>query len=114
MSKASNGVKLVYGAAGLSSGMAGDAAGNDFHAYAKEILSILKADGIDTLDTAEIYTGSEEEIGYQKAAETFIIDTKIPGGWNPGRSKEDIVKGVKEALVKLNTKQVCSDVVGWK
>jgi aflatoxin B1 aldehyde reductase len=106
MSTASNGVKLIYGAAGLSASIVGDRSGSDFHVFVKDILTALKKERIGTLDTAEIYPGSEEEIGYHGAASEFTIDTKIPGGWQSGRTKEKIIEGVRASLEKLKTKKV--------
>ena len=60
--------KIVFG---------GAAFGYHFDAVAsKDILAALKKHGIDTIDTAQIYSTSEEILGELKAGEHFTIDTK--------------------------------------
>jgi len=80
--------------------------GVEFHDFAKQALEVLEKEGISTLDTAEIYPGSEEEIGYHGAADRFVIDTKLPGGFGDARRKDAIIAGGKASLEKLRTKQV--------
>jgi aflatoxin B1 aldehyde reductase len=109
MSTTSNGLKIVFGAGGLSSTFVGEVpGGGSFHEFAKELLAILEKEKISTLDTAEIYPGSEEEIGYQGAADRFIIDTKLPGAFRDSRQKDEIIAGGQASLERLKTKQVCS------
>jgi aflatoxin B1 aldehyde reductase len=111
MSTTSNGLNIVYGAGGLSPKFVGELpAGVTFHEFAKEVLEILKKEKIGTLDTAEIYPGSEEEIGYQGAADRFIVDTKLPGAFGPSRQKDEIIAGGKASLERLKTKQVSSSI----
>lgn len=70
----------------------------------------MEKEGITTLDTAEIYPGSEAEIGYHDATKRFVVDTKSPGAFGgDGRLKDEIVAGVQASLEKLKTKQV-SDI----
>jgi hypothetical protein len=60
MSTTSNGLKLIYGAAGLSSALVGELPpGVDFHDFARQALEVLEKEGISSLDTAEIYPGSQ-------------------------------------------------------
>jgi aflatoxin B1 aldehyde reductase len=107
MATTSNGIKIVYGAGGLSSRVAARLPPDvGLHDYTKQVLDILEKEGISTLDTAEIYTGSEDEIGYHGAAKLFTIDTKLPGGFGKSRSKDEIIAGGKASLERLKTKQV--------
>jgi aflatoxin B1 aldehyde reductase len=107
MATTSNGIKIIFGAGGLSKRVADQLPpGVDFHDYSKRVLDILKDEGISTLDTAEIYTGSEDEIGYNGAANYFTIDTKLPGGFGNSRRKVEIIAGGKASLERLKTKQV--------
>ncbi|KAF2179512.1 putative oxidoreductase [Zopfia rhizophila CBS 207.26] len=107
MATTSNGIKLIYGAGGLSSALVGSLpAGVEFHDFAKQTLDTLEKEGISTLDSAEIYPGSEEEIGYHGATNRFNIDTKLPGGLAEPRRKDQIIAGGKASLERLKTKQV--------
>jgi aflatoxin B1 aldehyde reductase len=111
MATTPNGLKLIYGAGGLSPGLVGEQeADAEFHEYAKQILEVLEKEGISNLDTAEIYPGSEEEIGYHGAANRFTIDTKLPGAFGDARQKDEIIAGGKASLEKLKTKQVHSTI----
>jgi aryl-alcohol dehydrogenase-like predicted oxidoreductase len=59
MATTSNGLKLIYGAGGLSSAFVGELpSGVDFHGFAKQILDLLEKEGVSVLDTAEIYPGT--------------------------------------------------------
>lgn len=74
---------------------------------AAEALESLLAAGVGTIDTARIYPGSEEAIGKQEKRTQFTIDTKVPGGFAPGTAHKDIIVAhAKEALEKLNIKQL--------
>jgi len=107
MATASNGVKIIYGAGGISYVFLGHESADDkFHAYSKQVLDTLEKDGIRHLDTAEIYPGSEAEIGYHGGADRFIVDTKLPGGFDEPRQKDEIIAGGKASLERLKTKQV--------
>ncbi|KAF2668716.1 aldehyde reductase [Microthyrium microscopicum] len=106
MATTSNGIKIIYGGGGLSSILAAPEGYDSFHDYSKAILAILEKEGISTLDTAEIYPGSEEEIAYNKATERFTVDTKLPGGFGESRTKDQIIAGGKGNLERLQTKQV--------
>jgi aflatoxin B1 aldehyde reductase len=107
MSTLSNGLKLIYGAGGLSPAFVSPLEPNvEFHDHTKQTLELLEKEGISNLDTAEIYPGSEEEIGYHGAADRFTVDTKLPGGFGDPRQKDAIVAGGKASLEKLKTKQV--------
>ena len=73
----------------------------------QEVLDVLKAGGVDTIDTAQIYGDSETLIGEADAGASFIIDTKAAGGFNAGSpTKDGIIAGAKESLQKLRVAQV--------
>jgi aflatoxin B1 aldehyde reductase len=106
---ASNGIKIVYGGGGIP----GDPSRrqlpdgtSDPHRYSQSVLDTLGKNGVKIIDTAEIYPGSEEELGHQKAHEKFIIDTKIAGIVVPGRGKNEIIEVGKKRLELLKTSQV--------
>jgi len=106
---ASNGVKIIYGGGGFSSDPARNRLPDgtiDPHRYAKTLLDTLGKNGVKIIDTAEIYTGSEAELGYQEAHKDFIIDTKIAGIIIPGRGKDEVIEAGKKRLELLKTSQV--------
>lgn len=71
-----------------------------------ELLTTLKNNGVMNLDTARIYTGSEETIGEASGHEDFIIDTKIVGGFVPGTAKKDaIITDAQDSLEKVKITQ---------
>lgn len=68
---------------------------------AAEAVDILLAQGVNTIDTARIYPGSEETIGRLEKRTQLTIDTKIPGGFAPGTAHEDtVLEHAIEALHK--------------
>ncbi|EFX02277.1 aldehyde reductase [Grosmannia clavigera kw1407] len=94
--------KLVYGAATIASNY-----GFDTDDKVQSFLDVVAAVGIDTLDTALIYSDSEEVLGKAKAASRFRIDTKFPGGFTSGPiTKESVVEAGKQSLKKLQTASV--------
>lgn len=68
-------------------------------------LEAIKAAGIKEIDTAEMYGNNEVDLGSAGAADSFIISTKNPGGWQPGALK-DVAARFNASLDKLKTKQV--------
>jgi aflatoxin B1 aldehyde reductase len=108
MATAANGVKLIYGAAGfmpsITKGLPTDP--DEWYAYTGKLIDILEQEKISTLDTAEAYVGSEEQIGFHGAADRFIVDTKLKGGFGPERTADEMVQAAKDSLEKLKTKQV--------
>jgi aflatoxin B1 aldehyde reductase len=108
MSSASNGVRIIYGAGGLSpnivKGLTVDE--DELHVYSGKILDILEKEGIANLDAAELYARSEAEIGFHRGAERFIVDTKIPSGLGPPRTKDENFEAAKACLERLKTKQI--------
>ncbi|KAI4599612.1 Aflatoxin B1 aldehyde reductase member 2 [Pestalotiopsis sp. 9143b] len=76
----------------------------------EEIRTVLKAledEGINTIDTAQVYGESEDLLGQVGAASSFVIDTKHCGGHIPGQSGKDvIVARARESLKKLRADHV--------
>jgi aflatoxin B1 aldehyde reductase len=71
-----------------------------------EAIDVLLGAGVTTIDTARIYPGSEAAIGRQDKRTQFVIDTKVPGGFEKDTAHKDtIVAHAKEALEKVNIKQ---------
>lgn len=74
---------------------------------AQEVLDLLTQLQVTTIDTAKIYGVSEELLGQLKASETFTIDTKHPGGAEPGTATESgVVEVGLASLERLKTKKV--------
>jgi aflatoxin B1 aldehyde reductase len=95
-------VKIVMGAAGF-----GNRDPYTKEEDIKEFFATLKAHGIDTIDTAQLYGKSEEKLGEANAGADFILDTKWAGGFGPEGSVEElIIKKGKESIEKLKVKQV--------
>ena len=97
-----SGIKQVFGGAGIK----------DDSAYAsieamKELLDVLRSGGVKVIDTAQLYGSSEEWLGKVKAGDSFTVDTKAVGGFEPGSgTKEKIVAGAKKSLERLQTNKV--------
>lgn len=96
-------VKTIFGGASfISEG----ALGFNTEEKASQAIDALLAAGVTTIDTARIYSGSEEALGKQEKRTQFTIDTKVPGGFGPGTATKDtIVEHAKEALDKVKIKQ---------
>ncbi|KAJ7167091.1 aldehyde reductase [Mycena filopes] len=72
-----------------------------------EVYKLLEAGGVDTIDTARLYGGSEEWIGKTGGGKRFAIDTKTPGGFKPGDStSESIPVHAKESVERLGVDKV--------
>ncbi|KAF2467861.1 Aldo/keto reductase [Lindgomyces ingoldianus] len=94
-------IKAVFG--GASFNPAG--AFNNEQAV-KEAFQVLQKEGVTTLDTARLYSGSEETIGRTPGHEDFIVDTKILGGFGPGSaSKDAIIRDAQDSLNRCQIKQ---------
>ncbi|KAH8637757.1 hypothetical protein IG631_05527 [Alternaria alternata] len=94
-------VKIVFGGSAF---MSGAALGSPD--IMNKVFDALLTSGVTTIDTARLYTGSEEAIGKQEKRIQFAIDTKVPGGFVPGSARKDtIVSHVKEAIQKCGIKQ---------
>ncbi|KAJ6561908.1 aldehyde reductase [Mycena capillaripes] len=73
----------------------------------EKVYKLLEEGGCDTIDTARIYTNSEEWMGKTAAGKRFTIDTKTPGGFVPGSSTgETIPQHAKESVELLRVDQV--------
>jgi len=96
------GIKVVFGGAMVSKGRA-----FEDEKSIKELLELLKKEGVKNIDTAQLYGESEELLGEAGAAKEFIIDTKAKGGFAPGSpTKENIINDAKESMKKLATDKV--------
>jgi aryl-alcohol dehydrogenase-like predicted oxidoreductase len=73
-----------------------------------EVLNYLSKNGIKTIDTSEIYPGSEELLGEADAVSLgFNIDTKVGAGGSPiPATKENVIRSGEASLSKLKTDQV--------
>ncbi|KAF1998173.1 Aldo/keto reductase [Amniculicola lignicola CBS 123094] len=71
-----------------------------------EALAALKKQGVTTIDTARLYTGSEELIGQAADRKDFIIDTKLVGGFAPGSIKKDaIIADTQDSIKRVQIDQ---------
>ncbi|KAH8811259.1 NADP-dependent oxidoreductase domain-containing protein [Xylogone sp. PMI_703] len=97
-------VKFVYGGGPLFPGQPFGTA-----IEINKLIDILLANGIQTIDTAQIYGNGQAEtlLGEAGAAARLNIDTKHCGGWIPGESSaETVIARAKESLKKLKTTKV--------
>ena len=92
-----NHIKVVFGTAGALF----------TEATAPEIYRELLKNGVTTLDTAQLYEGKEEVIGNTSGGDSFVIDSKEMGGFNPKTAtKQTVLQRGKESMEKLKAKQV--------
>lgn len=71
-----------------------------------KIADILLANGVKNIDTARLYPGSEVAIGQLEKRKEFIIDTKLPGGFVPGRfSKAHVIEDTQDSLDRVKIDQ---------
>lgn len=89
--------KLVCGAFPLAT-----LSKDDAHKY----LDVLKEHGVDELDTARIYEGSEEALGELRAPETFVIDTKARGFAEGSLTRDSINQSIDESFRLLKVESV--------
>jgi aflatoxin B1 aldehyde reductase len=82
--------KIVFGAAGLTS--SGKFNSETLRA---QVLDTLLSHDVTTIDTARLYADSETCIGAIESRTKFTIDTKLPGGFQPG--------GLRKAQVLADT-----------
>ncbi|QIW98195.1 hypothetical protein AMS68_003713 [Peltaster fructicola] len=93
----SQGLKIVWGAAGVRS----DSAYGTQEQF-DQIAKVLKAGGCDTLDTATLYGESEKLLSEFGANKEFTIDTKAVGGFNEkGTSDKETIIANGEASQKF-------------
>ncbi|KAK7048693.1 aflatoxin B1 aldehyde reductase member 4 [Favolaschia claudopus] len=73
----------------------------------EKVYKLLEEGGCDTIDTARVYTNSEEWLGKTGAGKRFTIDTKAPGGFIPGSCTGDnILQFAKESVQLLDVKSL--------
>lgn len=97
---ANNGVKIVCGLNVLLSD-------STTIEQTREWLDVLEKEGIDTIDTAQVYGPSERLLGEAGASSRFIIDTKHCGGAIPGQSTmERVIARGLESIENLKTDSV--------
>ena len=99
---ASKGIKPVFG---------GGAIGDNLPWFdeptIEELYQVLKEGDCDTIDTARLYSTSEEWIGRSHGGNQFIIDSKTPGGFVAGGSdSKGIQQHAKETVERLGVKSV--------
>jgi hypothetical protein len=69
----------------------------------KELYDVLEKGGVKTIDSAQLYTGSEQLIGETDGASKFTIDTKWQGGFAGALNTKTIVESAKESMQLLKT-----------
>lgn len=97
-------VKVIFGGAVF------DSTTGSFSTVEKtqNTLRALKEEGIEEIDTAQVYGQSESLLGQADASSLFVIDTKHCGGHIPGQSTKDIlIARAKASLAELRTDHVC-------
>ncbi|CAH0036320.1 unnamed protein product [Clonostachys solani] len=103
---APNGINLIFGAGGYGTYLNNLLGVDSARALIRDQLEVLSAEGVRSIDTSELYEGSEEELAHHDAAKKFIIHTKVKGGFAAGRTTDEIVEVGKERLRLLKTTQV--------
>ena len=97
------GVKIVFGGGPIGEGKAFPDAST-----IEELYKLLEEGGCGTIDTARLYSNSEEWIGKTRGGDKFIIDSKTPGGFVVGGSTStNILQHAKETVERLGVKNVC-------
>ncbi|KAJ1552111.1 hypothetical protein HK405_012625 [Cladochytrium tenue] len=94
-------VKIAFGAGG--------AIWNNEDADAETLLGVLSEHGVRELDSARAFNGaSEERIGQRRVADKgFVVHTKHPGAFAPGRSsRQSILDEAATSFRLLNLEQV--------
>lgn len=100
---ASKGVKSVFGGGPIGKGKSFP----DVPTIEK-LYELLKEGECDTIDTARLYSDSEEWIGATSGGDQFIIDSKTPGGFVAGGSTSTgILQHAKDTVERLGVKNVC-------
>ncbi|KAF1848091.1 Aldo/keto reductase [Cucurbitaria berberidis CBS 394.84] len=90
-------VKTIFGGASLS---------RHSPEVQAQSFDVLLANGVTNIDTARLYPGSEVAIGELDKRTSFTIDTKLPGGFDPGHvSKEEVIRDAQDSLERVKIKQ---------
>ncbi|XP_014553619.1 hypothetical protein COCVIDRAFT_29190 [Bipolaris victoriae FI3] len=90
-------VKIVFGGFSLS-----DQAYFKILEERNQAVNLLLKNGVNNIDTAHIYPGSEYGVGQLEKRKEFTIDTKLPGGSIPGSiTKDGVIKYLQESLRRL-------------
>ncbi|EXJ82863.1 hypothetical protein A1O3_06678 [Capronia epimyces CBS 606.96] len=71
------------------------------------LVSLCQSHSITAIDEAKIYAASEAFVGATRlGAQGFRIDTKTPGGWEPGSStRAGVVSNLRSSLQRLGVEQ---------
>ncbi|KAJ6515634.1 aldehyde reductase [Mycena sanguinolenta] len=97
-------VKIVFGGATIGPGFT---LAFENEENIEKLYKLLEAGSCDSIDTARFYGNSEEWMGKTGAGKRFIVDSKTPGGLDPGTStRENIPLHAKETLERLGVKSV--------
>jgi aflatoxin B1 aldehyde reductase len=74
----------------------------------KALFNLLRAEGVENIDTAQFYRYSEELLGKLGAPSQFTIDMKAFGGLAPGgwSTREYIMDDAKESMRRLGVDKV--------
>ncbi|RMZ68182.1 Aldo keto reductase [Pyrenophora seminiperda CCB06] len=95
-------VKTVFGGYPLS-----DSAIFKTPEQRSQVLDVLLANGVKNIDTARLYPGSEVAIGQLSKRKEFTIDTKLVGGFAPGRSgKNEVIADTQDSLDVLQIDKI--------
>lgn len=89
--------KIIYGAYPLA---------NLSKEEAHRIFALLKAGGVNDLDTARIYPNSEKSLGELEESKDFLIGTKARGFGEKNLSKQNIFQSIDESFKELKTDSV--------
>ncbi|KAJ4989200.1 aldehyde reductase [Stagonosporopsis vannaccii] len=94
-------VKPIFGGFPIS-----DSASFNTPEIREQLLDILLANGVTTIDTARAYPGSEVAIGALEKRTYFAIDTKLLSGFAPGSAtKEAVIRDTQDSLNRVQIKQ---------
>lgn len=93
-----SGLPVIFGGAGIGPERTFKDA-----SLVKELYTVLEKGGVKTIDSAQLYAGSEQLIGETDGASKFTIDTKWQGGFTGALNTKTIVESAKESMKLLKT-----------